>query len=54
MLRIQNIKIRKNISDEALIHFVLKTYHISPSDVIDWHIVKKSIDARKKTDVHFQ
>ena len=54
MLRIQNIKIRENISDKTLINFVIKKHHIASSDVIDWHIVKKSIDARKKTDVYFQ
>lgn len=54
MLQIQNIKIRKNISDEAVIQTILKAHHIKPSDVVDWHIVKKSIDARKKSDVHFQ
>ena len=53
MLRIQNIKIRENISDKDLIHFVIKKYHIERSDIMDWHIFKKSIDARKKSDVHF-
>ena len=53
MLRIHNIKIRKNLSDEQLISFVLKKYKIEPTDMLDWHIVKQSIDARKKADIFF-
>ena len=53
MLRIHNIKIRENISDESLIDFVLHKYHIHPSDVLEWNISKKSIDARKKNDIFF-
>lgn len=53
MLRIHNIKIRKNISDEELISFVIAKYHIIKSDIIKWNIFKKSIDARKKTDIFF-
>lgn len=51
MLRIHNIKIRENLSNEKLIHFVINKYHIKKSDIINWHISKKSIDARKKTDI---
>ena len=53
MLRIHNIKIRKSISDEELINFVLHKYHIHPSDMLEWNISKKSIDARKKDDIFF-
>ena len=53
MLRIHNIKIRENISDEKLIEFVLHKYHIHPSDMLEWNIFKKSIDARKKNDIVF-
>ena len=53
MLRIHNIKIRENLSDEQLIRFVLKKYKIQPTDMLDWHIVKQSIDARKKADIFF-
>ena len=48
MLRIQNIKIRENITENELISFVSKKYHIKNSDITDWHISKKSIDAKKK------
>ena len=53
MLRIQNIKIRENITENELISFVSKKYHIKNSDITDWHISKKSIDARKKSDIFF-
>ncbi len=53
MLRINNIKIRKNISDKALIDFVVHKYHICSSDILKWNIFKKSIDARKKNDIFF-
>ena len=53
MLRIHNIKIRENMSDEALINFVLHKYHILSSDMLEWNISKKSIDARKKNDIFF-
>ena len=53
MLRIHNIKIRENMSDKELIDFVLRKYHIRPSDLLEWNISKKSIDARKKNDIFF-
>ena len=53
MLRINNLKIRENISDEALINLVIHKFNIKSSDIVKWHIYKKSIDARKKTDIFF-
>ena len=53
MLRIHNIKIKENFSDIELINFICKKYKIKNSDIISWKIFKKSIDARKKTDIFF-
>lgn len=53
MIRINNIKIRKNLNNPEVFNLVLKTNHINSSDVISWRISRKSIDARKKDDVHF-
>ena len=53
MVRINNIKIYNNFSEEELINFVIKKYKISEKDIKKWNIVKKSVDARKKDDVHF-
>ena len=53
MVRISNIKVYEDIKDENLIDFVIKKYKIKKEDIIHWYIVKKSIDARKKQDVHY-
>ncbi len=53
MLRINNIKIFEDISNEEIFSIALKKNRINPKDVINWHISKKSIDARKKDNVHY-
>lgn len=53
MIRINNIKIRKDISKEELLDFIIEKKQINKNDIIEWHISKKSIDARKKEDVHY-
>lgn len=53
MIRINNIKIRKDISKEELLETVLIKNKIDKKDILEWHISKKSIDARKKDDVHY-
>ncbi len=53
MLRLNNIKIYEDISDDELLEFAIKKFKVKKADVLEWHIVKKSIDARKKNDVHY-
>lgn len=53
MIRINNIKIRKNLSNEEVYHIAINKNNIDKNDILEWHISKKSIDARKKTDVHY-
>ena len=53
MIRISNIKIYNDISNEELLDTITKKYKISKQAINDWHISKKSIDARKKEDVHY-
>ena len=53
MIRINNIKIRKDLSEDELFEFVIKKNQIKKDDILDWKISKKSIDARKKDDVHY-
>jgi len=53
MIRINNIKIRKNISKEELLETVIKKNRINKTDILEWHIARKSIDARKKDDIHY-
>ena len=53
MIRINNLKIRKDISNEEVFKIAIKKNNIKPTDILEWHISKKSIDARKKDDVHY-
>lgn len=53
MIRINNIKIRKDLSYDELFETVINKYKIKKEDIIDWKISRKSIDARKKDDVHY-
>lgn len=53
MIRISNVKIYENISDEEVFNLIIKKYKIVKESINEWHISKKSIDARKKDDVHF-
>lgn len=53
MIRISNVKIYEDISNEEVFNIAIKKYKILKQDVQEWHISKKSIDARKKSDVHY-
>lgn len=53
MIKISNIKIYEDLTSDNLINFIIKKYHIKKDNILDWHIVKKSIDARKKDDIHY-
>lgn len=53
MLRINNIKIRKNLTEYEVFEIALQKHSIKKEDIITWHIARKSIDARKKEDVHY-
>lgn len=52
MLKITT-KIRTDLNDDDILQEICKKYRINESEIIDWHIVKKSIDARNKDDVHY-
>lgn len=53
MLRLENIKIREDLSDEEVVREACKKYQISFSDVEYYNIFKKSIDARNKDDIFY-
>ena len=53
MLRIDNIKIYEDLSEEQLFNKIIKKNKINPSDIKSINIVKKSIDARDKSNVHY-
>lgn len=52
MLRI-TIKIRKNLTENEILEEVCNKHHLHIEDIQNWYIVKKSIDARNKEDVHY-
>ncbi len=53
MLRIDNIKIYEDLTEEQLYKKVIKRFNIDEKDIIEFNIVKKSIDARDKSNVHY-
>lgn len=53
MLRISQLKIRKDFNKEEILETALQKSHIQKEDILSWRISKKSIDARKKEDVHY-
>lgn len=53
MLRINNLKIRKDLSNYEVFKIAIEKNHILENDILEWNISKKSIDARKKDDVHY-
>jgi len=52
-MRISNIKIYKDIEDIEVLKIACKKSKIDINKISNWYIVKKSIDARDKKDVHY-
>ena len=53
MIRISNIKIREDLSDDELFEKILHKYKINKKEVFNRRIIKKSIDARNKADIFY-
>lgn len=53
MLRINNIRVPLEFDFSELDKFCIKKFRISPQNLISVKLSKKSVDARKKTDIHF-
>ena len=53
MIRLKDIKINEDISNEEILKLACKKYKIKKDDVIKWFIYKKSIDARKKDNIFY-
>ena len=53
MVRLSNIKIRKDMNEEELFEEIYKKYRINPKNVTEKRIIKKSIDARNKNDIFY-
>lgn len=53
MVRLSNIKIRKDMNEEELFEEICKKYRINPKSLTEKRIIKKSIDARNKNDIFY-
>lgn len=53
MLRINNIRVPLDFDFSELKNFCVKKLRISPENLLSVRLSRKSVDARKKTDVHF-
>lgn len=53
MFRIDEYKVFENISDEKLFEKVIKKYKINKRDIVSITIIRKSVDCRKKDNIHF-
>ena len=53
MFRIDEYKVFENISDEQLFEKVIKKYKINKRDIVSINIIRKSVDCRKKDNIHF-
>lgn len=53
MIRLKDIKIRENLTEEEVFQKAILKNKIKQEEVIKWYIYKKSIDARKKEDIYY-
>ena len=53
MLRLNSFSVPLDYTDESLQALIVKKLGLSSGQLISWHIVRRSVDARDKGDVHF-
>jgi len=53
LIRITNITIELEDSDVAIKKTIAALLKLSPDEIIEWQVVRKATDARKKSHVHF-
>lgn len=53
MISVSNLKLRPGVSEEKLKGLAAKALNLPEREILDWRIVKKSLDARKKSDIHY-
>ena len=53
MIRFSGLNVPLDYTAASIEALLRSKLSLSPSDLISWRLVRKSIDARKKTDVHF-
>ena len=52
-VRLENIKIRQDLSNDEVAKIAYTKFNIPQESVTDYKIVKKSIDARDKNDIFY-
>lgn len=52
-MRLENIKIREDLDEKEIVQYACKKNKIDFSKIKEYKILKKSIDARNKDDVHY-
>ena len=53
MIRLKDIKIYEDLTNEEVLKKACKKYKIKCEAVVKWYIYKKSIDARKKDNIFY-
>ena len=53
MIRLRDIKIKEDLTNEQVVQKAISKYKIKPEEVEKWYIQRKSIDARKKEDIYY-
>ncbi len=53
MIRVRNLRLGLEEPREALLAKAAKKLRIDPSQVEDWKLIKRSLDARRKDDLHY-
>ncbi|MBR1684443.1 MAG: FAD-dependent oxidoreductase, partial [Clostridia bacterium] len=53
MLRLANLSLPLDYTQESLLSLLSRKLRIPPAEITEASIVRKSIDARDKTNVHF-
>ncbi len=53
MLRINQLKLKPNHTPQDMKQLLLTTLHLKEEELLEYHIHKRSIDARKKPDIYY-
>ncbi|MFI3208040.1 MAG: FAD-dependent oxidoreductase [Eubacteriales bacterium] len=53
MIKINQIKLKIDHSEEEILSSILRALSIRKEEIIEWHIDKQSIDARKKPQIYY-
>ena len=53
MLRLSNLRVPLDAASGSLRPLLEKKLSLQPGELLSWRIVRRSVDARDKSDVHF-